>query len=122
MIDSGRGGLAFVLYFGPDEGRFLDVEDPAVVNRFLADVTSEDDEVGFGEGKGVAVAFSRGFVWYIDDVPDADAVSNVEMVEVIGGESSGASGASEDDDFVGFDADGSVGGAGRGGGSGCWIR
>ena len=62
MIDSGRGGLAFVLYFGPDEGRFLDVEDPAVVNRFLADVTSEDDEVGFGEGKGVAVAFSRGFV------------------------------------------------------------
>ena len=121
MIDSGRGGLSFVLNLGPDKWRFLYIEDPAIVDWFLADVTSEDNEVRFGERECVAVAFSGGFMRYIDDVPDADAVSDVEMVEVVRGESSGTGGSSKDDDFVGFDADGSVGGTGRGGGSGSWI-
>jgi hypothetical protein len=32
MIDSGRGGLTFILDFGPDEWRFLNVEYPAVID------------------------------------------------------------------------------------------
>jgi hypothetical protein len=42
--------FAFAFDFGPGEGRFGDVEHPAVVDAFVSDVASEDDEVGFGVG------------------------------------------------------------------------
>lgn len=117
MIDSGRGRLSFALDFGPDKRRFLDVEDPAIIDAFLSDVSSEDDEVGFSERKGMSVPFSRGFMGYVDDIPYSDAVSDIKMVEVVRGESSGAGCSSEDDYFIGVYTDGSMGGAGGRGGS-----
>jgi hypothetical protein len=119
MVDSGGGGLTFILDFSPDKWRFLNIEYPAVIDRFLADVTTEDDKVGFGKGESVAVAFSGGFVGYIDDIPHANAVSNVEMVKVVGGKSSRAGGSTKNYDFIRLDADGSVSGTGRGGSSRC---
>jgi hypothetical protein len=60
----------------------------------------------------VAVAFSGSFVGYIDDIPHTDAISDVEMIKIIGSETSRASSPTKNDDFIRLDADCSVSGAG----------
>ena len=49
MVNSWRRGFSFALDFCPDERRFLYVENPAVVEDFLSDISSEYDEVRLGE-------------------------------------------------------------------------
>lgn len=49
MVDPGSWHFSFALDFGPSERRLNDIEDPAVIDAPVSDVSSEDDEVGFGE-------------------------------------------------------------------------
>jgi hypothetical protein len=88
MVNSWRRCFSFALNFCPDEWRFLYVENPAVVDAFLSDVSSEYDEVRLGERKSMAVSFSGSFMGYINDVPDSDSITDVKMIQVIGGEAS----------------------------------
>lgn len=88
MVNSWRRGFSFALDFCPDERRFLYVENPAVVDAFLSDVSSEYDDIRLGERKSMAVSFSGSFMRYINDVPDSDSIADVKVIQVIGGEAS----------------------------------
>jgi hypothetical protein len=109
VIDSGAGEVALALDLRPGEWGLGDVEHPAVIDALVPNVASEDDEVGLGVGEGVSVPLPRGAFADVDDVPDADSLADIEVEEVVRGQSSRASGSSIDDDLVGLDADCAVG-------------
>lgn len=119
VVNSGHGEIALALDLRPGEWRLGDVEDPAVVHAPVADVASEHHQERLGVGEGVAVPLAGRAVPHVDDVPDADALADVEVEEVVGGESSRAGRAAVDNHLIGLDADCSVrcpgGGRGAGG-------
>lgn len=50
MIDSSAGEVALAFDLSPGEWRLGDVEYPAVIDTLIANVASEDYEVGLGVG------------------------------------------------------------------------
>lgn len=119
MIDSCGWTLSFTLDFSPNERRFLNVENPTIVNALLPNVSSEYDQVRLGVREGVAVSFSGCFMRYVDDVPYSDSIPDVQMVQIVRGQASRACGASKDYDFIWFNTNSSMCSSGRWGGSGC---
>ena len=83
MVDSGLRELSLAFDFDPGEGRFDDVKDPAIVDGFIPDVSSKNNEVGFGVGQSVAVAFTGSAVLDVDDVPDANSLPDIQVEEIV---------------------------------------
>ena len=83
MIDSGLGEFSLAFDLDPGKGRFDDVEDPAIIDGFIPDISSENNEVGFGVGQSVAVAFTGSAVLDVDDVPDANSLPDIQVEEVV---------------------------------------
>ena len=69
----------------------------------------------------MTIAFTGSAVLDVDDIPDANSLPDIQVEEVIWGESSWAGGSSEYNYFVGFHTGWSMGGPGGGRGSGGWI-
>lgn len=65
----------------------------------------------------MSVALTRGAFADVDDIPDADSLTDVEVEEVVRGQSSRSSGSSIDDDLVGLDTDCTVSSPSRWGSS-----
>ena len=59
----------------------------------------------------MAISFSRCFVRYINDIPHSNPISDVQVIQVIRGQTSRTCGTSENYDFIWFDTNGSMSGA-----------
>ena len=114
VVDSGAGKVSLAFDLCPSERRLGDVEHPAVVDALVADVSSKHHQVWLRVGKSVPVSLARSAVADINHVPNSHALPDVQVEEVVRGQSSRASGSSVNHDFIGLDADRSVGRA-RGG-------
>lgn len=88
MINSGHWEIAFTLDLGPGKWRLGDVENPAIINAPISDVSSEYHQEWLRVGKCVAVSLTRSPISDIDDVPDTDALADVKMEEIIRSKSS----------------------------------
>ena len=66
----------------------------------------------------MSIAFAGGAVLDVDDVPDANALPDIEVEEVVRSHSSGSRGSSKYDYLVGFDTGRAMGGSCGGRGSG----
>ena len=60
MVDPGLRKFSLALDLDPGQRGSGNVEDPAVVDRFVAYVSPEDDQVRFGIGQGMPVPLSSG--------------------------------------------------------------
>ena len=83
MIDSGLGEFSLAFDLDPGKGRFDDVEDPAIIDGFIPDVSSKNNEVRFGVGHSMTIAFTGSAVFDVDDIPDANSLPDIQVEEVI---------------------------------------
>lgn len=83
MVDPGLRKFSFALDLDPGQRGSGNVEDPAVVDRFVPYVSPEDDQVRFGIGQGMPVPLPRSPILDVDDVPNAYSLFDVQMKEVI---------------------------------------
>lgn len=118
VVNPRTGKVSLALDLCPSERRLGDVEHPAVVDTLVADVSPKNHQIWFRVGESVAVSLARSAVAHIDHIPYSHALPDVQVEEVVGGQSSRASGSSINHDFIGLDADRSVGSARRGRGAG----
>lgn len=100
MIYSGTRNISFAFYFWPSEWRLGNVQHPTVIHALVPDISSENYQIGFWVWESMPVTLSRGTVSHIDDVPNSDALANVQVKEVIRSQSSRASRSTIDHDFV----------------------
>lgn len=108
VINSGHWEIALTLDLRPGKWRLGDVENPAVINAPISDVSSEYHQEGLRVRKSVTVSLTRSAIPDVDHVPDADALTDVKMEEIVRSESSRPSCASVDNHLIGLDADCSV--------------
>lgn len=83
MVDPGLGKFSFALDLDPGQRGFCDVENPAVIDRSVPNISSEDDQVRFGVGQGMPVPFPRSSILDVDDVPNPYSFFDVQVKEVI---------------------------------------
>ena len=79
VIDSWRRKLTFAFDFYPGQRRFDNVQNPAIVDGLITNVTTKDDQVRFWIGHRMAISFSWGPILDINDIPDPYTLADIEV-------------------------------------------